>query len=319
MSGAHDASSDTEMQRLLPPVRKMVASVTFRLPKRRDPVAFPDWLSELSRRNCVIFGERHHQPHVLKAQLAALAGLAGRLSDDEQRSEQRVTVVLEMVNFEQQRYLDRFMTDENYTLTDLQTDYDLSGKESFDLEGHYGILLQLARELGCTLRAGFLPKQDARLAMSDVEALKQRVGESYPHFDLDKYFISQPGSDKHYAYFEAMINGASRRPRTEDAVAGTMKRIFAAQIVKDASMACAIDRALRESGDPANAKVLAICGNGHSDYGYGVPERLDAGGLLPDGKPFIITSRSTAELNGEEWDEEMADALYVYESILDGE
>lgn len=317
---ASDVSQVKEMNKLLPAVRKLAPSVFFRVPQTRDPVSLGSLSQQLARHNVVIFGERHHQPSVLKAQLACLAEFASVKKD--------VTLVLEMVNFEQQKFLDRFSSDQSYTPSDLQKDYDSTGKEAFNLEQHYGYLLLLARELGCKIRAGFLPKQHARLAMSsNLSELKKAVSESYPEFDLDRYFIQKPGSDEHYAYFESMIHGLSRRPRPEDIgslITGQMKRIFPAQIIKDASMASAIDRVLKEAKDPAEVGVFGICGNGHSDYQYGVPERLDKGLSKPDGKAFVITSRSTAEVTSEDkegvdWDEEVADALYVYESTPDEE
>ncbi|KAI9018914.1 hypothetical protein DFJ74DRAFT_708127 [Hyaloraphidium curvatum] len=263
-----DAAEDgPAMKPLLPAVCKLASSVSFRLRGQPGPVPLFSALSAISRHKVVIFGERHHQPDVLKAQLALLAGLAGPLGAGEPG---KVTLVLEMVNLEQQALLDRFIADPGYRPEQLQEDYDRTGREAFDLAGHYGFLLQLARELGCGLKAGFLPKQYARLAMSDPSELARVAKEKLPGFDLDRYFFGKPGTDAHYAHFEGMIKGMSRRPKPGtaewSAVTGEMRRIFPAQIAKDASMAYAVDSALRSWPD---GRVLAICGNGHSDYGHG--------------------------------------------------
>lgn len=292
------------MNKLLPTVTKLLPSVSFRIPGKTEPVPLPALLPELQKKRVVLFGERHGQPQVLKAQMAVLAGLAGQRTADS-----KLTMVLEMVNFGQQTLLDRFSTDTSYSQTDLQKDYRESGNEGFDMEGHYGFLLLLARELNVSLKAGFLPKPHARLAISDPTELNRVATETYPAFDLERYHFSRPGSDSHYAYFEAMIRGASRRPGPEEPVQGTMRRIFPAQLIKDASMAWSIDEVLKEGG-----RVLAICGNGHSDYGYGVPERI-----TEDDKPFVITSRSVREVEEEGWDGESADALCVYDGAEEDE
>jgi hypothetical protein len=45
----------------------------------------------------------------------------------------------------------------------LQRAYD-EGEEGFDIENHYGALLELSRDLGVAVKAGFVPREVARLA-----------------------------------------------------------------------------------------------------------------------------------------------------------
>jgi hypothetical protein len=104
-----------------------------------------------------------------------------------------LTVVLEMFSLGQQRLIDAYM-DRSMDMADLQvcrgavagTDgvaglgrdnvrspkwpcatlqqaYD-EGEEGFDIENHYGALLELSRDLGVAVKAGFVPREVARLA-----------------------------------------------------------------------------------------------------------------------------------------------------------
>lgn len=50
-------------------------------------------------------------------------------------------------------------------------------------------------------------------------------------------------------------------------------RILPAQVIKDMVAACVVHRALAEL-PPAGGTVIVMCGKGHSDYGFGIPERV---------------------------------------------
>ena len=79
------------------------------------------------------------------------------------------------------------------------------------------------------------------------------------------------GSNEHYNMFESMITGRDMHNKLTTPGDQFMK-MFPAQIIKDASMAYKVNELLKVGEEDTTYYV--ICGNGHMQYGYGVPERI---------------------------------------------
>lgn len=83
----------------------------------------------------------------------------------------------------------------------------------------------------------------------------------------------------------AAVAAAARSPLHPE----NPSRILPAQAIKDMVAACAVYKALAAL-PPAGGTVIVLCGKGHCDYGFGIPERLLA---LLAAAP--MTGKSTAD------------------------
>jgi len=73
---------------------------------------------------------------------------------------------------------------------------------------------------------------------------------------------------------------------------GRYRRIFGAQVRKDAHMARTAEAALEElSSAGQQQSCLVLCGSGHVDYGLGVPERVRSCGA----SRLLISSRARGD------------------------
>jgi len=70
------------------------------------------------------------------------------------------------------------------------------------------------------------------------------------------------------------------------------RRIFPVQVIKDTAMAHNIVREFRNRNTDDMFKFLIICGSGHCDYRFGVPERVDAAKIIPKEETCLISSRN---------------------------
>jgi uncharacterized iron-regulated protein len=87
------------------------------------------------------------------------------------------------------------------------------------------------------------------------------------YIDLKNY---KKGSEEHYNVFESMISG--RVLAVSQTPTDRFRKIFPAQIIKDAAMANKIVKTLNEGNK--DDKILVLMGKGHCEYGFGVPERV---------------------------------------------
>ena len=78
------------------------------------------------------------------------------------------------------------------------------------------------------------------------------------------------GSEDHYQYFQGLISGDL------DKVVDKYRRIFPAQILRDSAFAYTVMDIVQKSD--GKTKVLGICGSGHLDHRFGIPEKDITGG-----------------------------------------
>lgn len=224
------------------------------------------------RPQVIIFGEQHHQPKILAAQLKLVHKLATDPLD------LKVTVVMEHFNVLQQGLLDDFAKTGDAQA--LQQEYAKSS-EGFRLDNTgYLPLLNLIRALDnddSAVKAGFPPREWARTIMRNgKEALltDETAAEVLRDFDRWEDINVSP---EHAAYISSSISGEKPKMPTHVSQGG----LKAAQAFKDAIMAHRIDQEVDRMQrfkntelDSRTGIIVAICGSGHCEYGFGVTERI---------------------------------------------
>ncbi|EDO35870.1 predicted protein [Nematostella vectensis] len=233
-------------------LRQLSSTLVFSTEHGPPGFLFEKVMSRARDSRVVLFGEQHEEPSILKAQLCVLERM---VTEQEQNSTHpsSVTLILEMFNVQQQPLLDAYQEDQ-ITLQDLENQY--RGTEGFQITGHYGFLLEAAKNLQVKIVAGFAPKSLCYLMIKEgkesmLEKAKELVG-----FEEDFYV---DGSEEHYEYFQGLISG------NQETVTDRYRKIFPAQILKDSMFASTVLRTLSISDQ---IKVLGICGSGHVDYKF---------------------------------------------------
>lgn len=234
-----------------------------------------------------MFGEQHHQPSILKAQLCVLERMVTQTAEQSQGA-LTVTVVMEMFNLQQQPLLDAYQANK-ISLDELKNKY--SGTEGFALE-HYGHILEVSKCLGAKLVAGFVPKPFCKMIVREGknQALKkiEQTGGPPREFYVD-------GSEDHYRYFQGLISG------NLDQVVDKYRHIFPAQVLRDSAFAYTVMDIVQKSN--GQTRVLGICGSGHLDYKFGIPERIS-----PEVPTYVLTSRT----HDDPVEYNVADCIYQY-------
>lgn len=202
---------------------------------------------------------------------------------------QKIVLVLEMFNFQQQFLLDAY---KNYEISIRELEKNYKDTEGFAIMEHYGYLLDTARSLGITVIAGFVPKSFCKEIINNGKetTLKniQNIGGPEKSFYVD-------GSEDHYRYFQGLISG------NMDEVNEKYRKIFPAQILRDSFFAHTVTKIIETS---ENTKVVGICGSGHIDHGFGIPERISR--KIPI---LLLTSR----MKEDKIDPNVADFIYQYD------
>ena len=155
------------------------------------------------------------------------------------------------------------------TIEKLISKYAEIGTEGHDLQPYVPVL-EHAKANKETLRlcAGFPPRTLAKLLMKegiDV-ALPDAIKQGY----LSKHEKLE-GTEQHYNMVEAMITGRDQHDPAQPPQE-RFRKLFAAQLIKDAAMAHRVNTLIAES--PPEDSFLVVCGSGHCLYGHGVPERI---------------------------------------------
>ena len=254
-------------------------------------------LVHVQGKRVLFFGEYHHNPQILRAQLAIITHLHS-LSPPQthKRSTTKSSVlkgiVFEHFNLRQQHLLDAFAT-HHLSLADLARHYARHSQEGFDILHHYGHLLTLARSLGIPCYAGFIPRDIAKRMVNDPQGALHQIREEGLDVDLGRTLEARPGTKMHLRIFHALIQGKDPDPNSMgdddggDEPSDKVKAMFHAQLLKDASLAWTIHRVLYdctnntvdqhttpESGTGRDGVVLVMNGSGHSDWWLGAPERI---------------------------------------------
>ena len=137
------------------------------------------------------------------------------------------------------------------------------------------------------LYAGFIPRTYARMIMR--EGLEGVLAEAKQKDYIDSSETCM-GSEEHYNYFESMISGRNMHDKAASPT-DNFRKMFPAQVIKDASMAHRTVKLLEQEDESSKDKYLLLMGTGHMGYGFGVPERIFA--KKPDmvDQSYMITVR----------------------------
>lgn len=216
-----------------------------------------------------IFGEVHATEPVIALQKTVAAAMADALV-----GEGRLNIVMEHFSFEMQHLLDDYSSS-RIDLQQLEEAYAAIGTEGHKV-AKYEPLLELARNSPnkISLHGGFIPRTFAKIVMR--ESLDAALAASKEKGYLDEGEDCK-GTDAHYNFFESLISGRDMHDKSL-AVPDKFRRLFPAQVIKDAAMARKVRQLVVESKE--SDKFLVICGNGHMGYNHGVPERIFSS--LPD-------------------------------------
>ena len=219
-------------------------------------------MAALSAARVAIFGELHEMPPCIALQERTANAMLETAAPNS-----TLHIVLEHCNFEQQPLLDNYCTQAT-TLAKLVAIHR-EGGEGHDLAAYEPLLRLVHEHPGrVALHAGFIPRSYARIVM------RESVDAALTKAKASGYISAEEqceGSEAHYSFFESLLSGRAYHDTTR-APTDQFRKMFPAQVIKDAAMAHKVSELLHASG--ADDKVLVVCGIGHSGYGHGVPERI---------------------------------------------
>lgn len=216
-----------------------------------EPLESTQLMRELAQQDVVLLGERHDRMDHHRWQLHVLAGLYALRPE--------LVIGLEMLPREAQPALDAWVMGE----LDEQAFLDASGwyrAWGFDPELYLPIL-HFARLHQVPLKAlNVTPELRGRLVEEGWEAVaaEERFGITAPAAALSDYRKKLTAI---YAEHPMASMGESE---------ASLERFIAAQLVWDRAMAAGLAQATHE-----NALVVGLMGQGHLQYGHGVPYQLD--------------------------------------------
>jgi len=241
----------------------------------------------------VIVGEIHSIPPCVELQCrAALAMLASLEAGG------RLHVVLEHLNFEQQPLLDAYAAG-TLEMAALLEQYKL-GTEGHDL-APYEPLLRLGRDHGALqLHAGFIPRSYAKIVMRESKEAAIEAARAQGYLAKGE---TLDGTEEHYSFFESLLTHRPLHAQPPLPPTDKFRRMFPAQLIKDAAMAHKVSRLLTPQGEGGADKALVVCGVGHSGYSHGVPERIERALPWLAGRSFrvwCLQAHESADLRGAE-------------------
>ncbi|EOD08748.1 hypothetical protein EMIHUDRAFT_459946 [Emiliania huxleyi CCMP1516] len=241
----------------------------------------------------VIVGEIHSIPPCVELQCrAALAMLASLEAGG------RLHVVLEHLNFEQQPLLDAYAAG-TLEMAALLEQYSV-GTEGHDL-APYEPLLRLGRDHGALqLHAGFIPRSYAKIVMRESKEAAIEAARAQGYLAKGE---TLDGTEEHYSFFESLLTHRPLHAQPPLPPTDKFRRMFPAQLIKDAAMAHKVSRLLAPQGEGGADKALVVCGVGHSGYSHGVPERIERALPWLAGRSFrvwCLQAHESADLRGAE-------------------
>ena len=204
-------------------------------------------------------------------------------------------------NRRQQGLLDAY-ADGQLTMAELVAAYK-EGTEGANLAAYEPLLrLALERPGRVALHSGFIPRPYAKLAMRESAAAALVAAKERGYVDESEECAA---TDAHYNFFESLLTKRSVHGPTPPSP--RFRKMFAAQVLKDAAMAHRVSTLLAAA--PAAERVLVITGVGHSGYSHGVPERITA--AHPELQPYRIWSLQVAPTV------DLDDAASVADALVD--
>ncbi|MEC8493630.1 MAG: ChaN family lipoprotein [Planctomycetota bacterium] len=255
-------------------------------PEQRS-VRLEDAVADLASADVVFLGELHDNTEGHAVQLALTRGLADARGS--------LILSMEMLERDVQRrldlYLDGVLTEEEF----------LSGTRQWgNYAQHYRGAVELARERGFHVVAGNVYRPIAsRVARRGLAA---GAGDPWAARSVDV-------SDGEYKRrFLDVMSGGHGGVGGPEPDAAFLERVFAAQCIKDDTMAESIALAMADAGEPVPI-VVHWNGRFHSDYGLGTVERLRR--RVPGLNIAVVSMIETEDLDRELVGDEVDQGHYV--------
>jgi len=254
----------------------------------------------LKSKRLIYFGEIHSIPNIVKFQETILDFLVGQVreenekrfvDDGEGKDGAKVVVIMEhFAGAQHQSLLDKFMqerrdgSEEEMSFESFLQSYDEGGEEGHNLEPYWSLLSYARKNADVVeIKAGFIPRFYAKLLMA--KGSEEGLETAYNDGFLNRDIPYMTGSESHYNFFESLISG---REMTQLPPGDRFRKIFPAQIIKDSAMAHIVIKEVQAS---EKNRILVICGAGHCEYRFGVPERVDAAAVMPKDQSCVISTR----------------------------
>ncbi|TRY72743.1 hypothetical protein TCAL_00189 [Tigriopus californicus] len=247
-------------------------------------LGWSDLDKRLSAKRLVYIGEHHAQPEVVELELAIVDSMLRSLGGQNGS----LYVVMEHFPMDRQDLLSKYLSG-SLELNEFHESYQAETKEGHKLLAYEHLLEYVkAHQPKIRLLAGFPPRPFSRIAMNETRETVAEKAIELGFLTTEEELI--PGSDLHYQFFEGLISGRPFAQSSPSDVDGNFRKIFPAQTLKDSVMAAMVTRCIRSSTGPED-KFIAICGSGHCEYGFGVPERVESSGVIGKDETLTVTVR----------------------------
>lgn len=210
-------------------------------------------LRELKQANVVYLGETHDRAADHAAQLQIIQAL--------HQHHPQMAIAMEMFQRQYQTVLDQYLAGA-ITEAELRQQSDYDQRWGFDWE-YYAPILRFAQAHQIPVIALNTPTEVThRVARQGLGALSE----------TDQQWIP-PLADIHLGpkAYRQMLQDIYQHSHAGMTASSNFDRFFAAQVLWDETMAEGITTFLQENPD---SQVIALMGQGHVVYGYGVPDRV---------------------------------------------
>lgn len=236
-----------------------------------DVVGFEALVDRATEADVVFFGEQHDDPDTHRLQVALLESLAVRGAD--------VVLSLEMFERDVQPRLDAYLAgriDEEAFLAE--------ARPWPNYATDYRPLVEMAKERGWPVVAANVPRTYAAgVAQSGLEALNSLPPD-------ERALIAREIECPRDEYYARFLVAMGAHPGAAGEAEGRAVRYYEAQCVKDETMAESIVSALAAHPD---AVVVHVTGAFHSDFGQGVPRRVER--RVPGVRTVVVSAVPVAE------------------------
>ena len=243
-----------------------------------EPVPIETALDDMSAVRIVYVGEIHTIARHHELQVEILRGLVQR--------NPKISLAMEMFTSEQQPVVDRWLSSTEPVSVLVKN----LGKDSWTNLIDYSSVLTMARDLkipvvGLNISNGIVRK----VARGGFESLSE-----------EEKSLAPPDVEPINPLYAKLL---SLRLKVHRAFQGkTLDRVIFAQALRDAVMALNIRRYL-DGSKTKDRQLVVIAGNGHLNYGFGIPERVKR---LVDVTSRIILPSESGELQLSEAEKQQA-------------
>lgn len=218
----------------------------------RSFVSFATMLDSLAREQVVVLGEQHDSPSTHRCELAVFDGILSRST--------RATLAMEMFERDVQDVVDRYLTG--------QIDAETFAKEARAWSNHetdYRPLVDRAKGVGAPVVASNVPRSLAgAVARGGISALDSMPAS---HRWMFARHTTSPADAYRVSFFETMKSHGG----TE--AADALDRFYAAQCLKDDTMAESVADWIERKGDAAGI-IVHVNGSFHSDDNLGLVTKM---------------------------------------------